>query len=101
MGDVSALIARAGGLYPRAGGLNPPADVLQNWPRPNYENPETHGWAGAIVCIVFMALAFVVYGLRMWARVIVAKNMGVDDIVMSVAMIALLGSTIAAVLGEV
>ncbi|KAF2728610.1 hypothetical protein EJ04DRAFT_449022 [Polyplosphaeria fusca] len=99
MNDVNELIARAEDLFPRAGGLYPPGSVLQNWPRPNYVDPDTHGWAGPIVCIVFLAFAFVVYILRMWARLILAKNPGMDDLLMSLAMIPLIGSTVAVVLG--
>ncbi|KAF2120322.1 hypothetical protein BDV96DRAFT_567058 [Lophiotrema nucula] len=97
--EAPSLWVRADSLFPRAGGLIPPSSVLTQWPAPNYVDPETRSWAAPVVCIVFLALAFGVYVLRMWARLVIAKNAGLDDWLMSAAMIPLVGSTIAVVLG--
>ena len=50
--------------------------------------------------LVFIGITFLVYIARMWARVGVGKNHGLDDTIMSIAMIPLFGLTISAVLGK-
>ncbi|KAF2024334.1 hypothetical protein EK21DRAFT_20975, partial [Setomelanomma holmii] len=80
------------------GGLHPPSEVILSWPRPNHVDPEERGWEAPIALIVVLALTFIVYALRMWARLVVAKNAGMDDLLMSFAMIPLIGLTICVVL---
>ncbi|KAF2741723.1 hypothetical protein M011DRAFT_318559 [Sporormia fimetaria CBS 119925] len=88
-----------GHLVARAGGLHPPPSVVLSWPRPNHVNPETRGSAAPYTLIILLVLTLIVYTARMWARLVVAKNAGLDDALMSVAMILVVGSTIAVVLG--
>ncbi|CAI6336433.1 unnamed protein product [Periconia digitata] len=83
----------------RGGGINPPPEVLLSWPAPNYANPVTHDWSGAIVLIVLLSLTIGVFGARLCARLLISKNAGLDDILISAAMLPLIGLTIAAVLG--
>lgn len=97
---VSGLIPHVDHLFARDGGLHPPADVLLSWPRPNPINPEDRGWASSIVLLVVLGITFFVYIARMWARLSLGKNAGLDDIVMSIAIIPLFGLTISAVLGK-
>lgn len=99
MDEVEVLRKHADTLFARDGGLHPPSSVIASWPRPNYVNPETRGWAGPIILIIFGALATAMYAARMWARLLVSKNAGLDDILVSIAMIPLLGLTVSAVLG--
>lgn len=77
----------------------PPSSVIKSWPRPNHHDPETRGWAGPAVLIVFAAITTIVFGARVWARMFVSKNAGLDDLIMSIAMVPLIGLTIACVLG--
>ncbi|PVH95561.1 hypothetical protein DM02DRAFT_617820 [Periconia macrospinosa] len=86
-------------LWKRGGGVEPPPEVLLSWPAPNHINPETHSWSGTIVLVVFIALTVAMFGARLTARWVVAKNAGLDDALISVAMIPLIGLTIAVVLG--
>lgn len=88
-------------LFARDGGLHPPVSVLVSWPAPNHVNPETRGPGASYALIVLLALTFIVYTARMWARLIVARNAGLDDSLMSIAMILVIGSTIAVVLGTI
>jgi hypothetical protein len=99
MADVEELRRHADTLFARDGGLHPPSSVIATWPRPNYVDPETRGWTGAIILIVFSAITTATFAARMWARLLVSKNAGLDDLLMSIAMIPLLGLTISAVLG--
>lgn len=86
-------------LFKRGGGIEPPPEIILSWPKPNYINPESHGWAGPIVLIIVIALTVVVFLARLWARQFMSKNAGLDDALIAVAMIPLIGLTIAAVLG--
>jgi hypothetical protein len=100
MADATGRFVRAGALLPRAGGIHPPPEVLLSWPVPNVVDPEERGWESSILLIVVFALTFLVYIGRMWARLVVAKNAGMDDILMSVAMLPVFGLTISAILGK-
>lgn len=100
MAVIANLLGRGDALVARAGGLHPPPKVLMAWPKPNRIDPETRGWEAPIVLIIVLAITFFVYTARMWARLVVAKNAGVDDLLMSIAMVPLMGLTIAVVLGK-
>ena len=98
--DVDGIRASADALFSRDGGLHPPSHVVLSWPRPNYIDPETHNMTGPVFLITVVFLTITVYLARMWARVVVAKNHGLDDLLMSIAMIPLLGLTVAVLLGN-
>jgi len=100
MADAELLHRHADKLFARGGGVPAPPEVLSSWPRPNYIDPQTHDWAGTIVVIVVLALSIAVFTARIWARLILAKNAGLDDLIISVAMLPLIGMSIAVVLGE-
>ncbi|ORY16421.1 hypothetical protein BCR34DRAFT_106096 [Clohesyomyces aquaticus] len=100
MVDTVEPLARADALIPRAGGLFPPPSVLVGWPAPNYQNPEDRGWAGSIVMILVLAITCATFLARIWARMSVSKNPGLDDLLMSIAMVPLIGLTVASVLGN-
>lgn len=105
MADTPGLFARGDGLeqaaalVARAGGLHPPGEVLLSWPAPNYVNPETRGWEAPIILIIMLVATTIIYVARMWARLVVAKNYGLDDIIMSISMLPVIGLTISAILG--
>ncbi|KAF1950012.1 hypothetical protein CC80DRAFT_247354 [Byssothecium circinans] len=85
-------------LLLRDGGIRPPPEVIESWPQPNYVNPETHDWSGAIICIAFLAISITVFTTRMWARYTITKNVGVDDWIVACAILPLVGTTISTVL---
>jgi hypothetical protein len=89
-----------GSLVARAGGLHPPPEVIYSWPRPNYVDPEERGWAAPIILIIFLGITFLVYVARMWARFAISKNTGLDDILISLAMLPLFGLTVSTLLGK-
>ena len=86
-------------LLPRDGGLHPPPSVLLSWPSPNLVNPDTRGWGGSIVIIVVLAITTIVYIARIWARLAIGKNFGLDDTLITIAMVPLFGLIISSVLG--
>ena len=96
---VDRLFTSPDALYRRGGGLHPPTDVLLSWPAPNYINPEDRGWDSSIVLLVFLAITFIVFVARIWARLALGKNAGLDDTLMAIAMVPLFGLTISAILG--
>jgi hypothetical protein len=100
MANAAGFLARSDTLVARAGGVHPPPEVLLNWPNPNFVNPEKRGWEAPIVLIVMLAVTTVIYLARLWARLVVARNFGLDDILMSVAMLPVFGLTISTILGE-
>jgi hypothetical protein len=100
MSHTDALTPHVDRLFARDGGLHPPSDVLLSWPRPNYINPEDRGWSSSIVLLVMLGITFFVFIARIWARLAIGKNAGLDDILMGVAMLPLFGLTISAVLGR-
>ncbi|KAI4643672.1 hypothetical protein J4E93_006684 [Alternaria ventricosa] len=97
--DGNTLGSYGGSLVARAGGLHPPPEVLLSWPRPNYVDPEERGWGPPILLMVVLGITFLVYCARMWARLVISKNFGLDDILVSMAMLPLFGLTISSVLG--
>ena len=71
------------------GGIHPPLEVIETWPKPNYAHPETKGWGLIIVSIVLGALSVVVVTLRMWCRLVISHNQGIDDYILLAAMVCL------------
>jgi hypothetical protein len=98
--DFNGLHQHANRLVARGGGLNPPPETILSWPVANHVNPEERGWAGPVVLLVLMGITFFVYVARMWARLVLSKNPGLDDILISLAMLPLFGLTISTVLGK-
>jgi hypothetical protein len=87
-------------LVARHGGLNPPPDVILSWPKANRVNPEERSWAAPIILLILMGITFLVYIARMWARLVLSKNAGLDDVLISLAILPLFGLTISTVLGK-
>jgi hypothetical protein len=98
--DMAVSDSLHGALLPRDGGLHPPPEVLLSWPTPNTVNPDNRGWGGSIVIIVVLAITTIVYVARIWARLAIGKNFGLDDTLITVAMIPLFGLVISSVLGR-
>jgi hypothetical protein len=61
------------------GGTHPPLSVIMTW-SPNYIDPETRGWGLIVLCIVLMVLVYIVVALRVYARFIMSRNAGIDDV---------------------
>lgn len=63
-------------------------------------NLDTHSDAGPILAFVFLIITILVYAARMWARIVISKNVGIDDWIMTAAIPLLVGSTVMVVLGK-
>lgn len=101
MSLLDVLAPRVDRLHTRDGGLYPPPKVLLSWPAPNYVDPEERGWGSSVVLLIFLGIAFLFYVARIWARLGQGKTYGLDDTIMSMAMLPLFGLTISVVLGEI
>ncbi|CAE7031388.1 hypothetical protein P3342_006613 [Pyrenophora teres f. teres] len=56
-------------------------------------------WTEPAILIVSLSVTLLVYVARMWARYGIAKNAGLDDVLMSVAMLPLIGLSLSTILG--
>jgi hypothetical protein len=99
MADTALLHARAHSMFARDGGVHPPPEVVLSWPAPNFVDPEERGWAAPVILIVALSITFPVYAARIWARLAIAKNGGLDDILISIAMLPLIGLSVSSILG--
>ncbi|XP_014557341.1 hypothetical protein COCVIDRAFT_37248 [Bipolaris victoriae FI3] len=61
------------------GGLHPPLEVSQNWPAPNFVNPELRSDAIIILAYILGPLSVCFCLVRLWVRVYHQKSAGVDD----------------------
>ena len=81
------------------GGLHPPPEVFLSW-RPKYVDPERRGPAVVVLTGVLLSLVYVVVALRLYARGILAKTLGLDDIVIAINLLPLTGLDVCICLGE-
>ena len=63
------------------------AAIPSSWPTPNYTNPETHGKAILIVSCTLGPLTLALVGARLWARVGIQRNAGLDDLLILIGMV--------------
>ena len=59
--------------------LLPPLEVLQSWPKPNYENPDRQAYFMAPLTIVMMVTCAIVVSLRLYVRAFILKAFKADD----------------------
>ena len=69
------------------GGLHPPLSVIESWPPPNYLNPVTRGHGLSILCIILFIITPSIVGARLWARIIILRKPGLDDVLICFALV--------------
>src|ERR1700753_1703687 len=62
-------------------------EVVAQWPKPNYVNPETRGPVLYIVNGTFFFLASVVVVTRLYSRIFIRRWFGLDDALILVAWV--------------
>ncbi|KAJ4287476.1 hypothetical protein N0V88_007663 [Collariella sp. IMI 366227] len=77
---------------------SPPPDVVASWPRPNYINPETQGPDLIIAGLITLIVALITLVLRLYVRIRIIRQTGLDDWVMVAAGIFTTAATICIVL---
>lgn len=69
------------------GGFHPPVSVVLTWPLPNYDDPVGKGHQLLVVTIIFGVLAVIFVSARLWSRIKVQKNAGLDDLFITLALV--------------
>lgn len=73
------------------GGPHPPLSVAMTW-KANYTNPPSRGGTGIIVQeAILMSLCVIAVALRLYTRKFLARNLGLDDLLIVLALIPLGG----------
>ncbi|PGH02661.1 hypothetical protein GX51_04544 [Blastomyces parvus] len=75
------------------GGFHPPPSVIKSWPKPNYVDPEAKGHDLVAIAIALGLLATIAVGARLWVRLKIQKNPGLDDLFLFLSIIPMLGIT--------
>lgn len=78
---MSGAGSHVNNLFARNGGLHPPVEVIASWPKPNHIDPEERGWGAPIALVIVLAITFLVYSARIWARLVISKSAGLDGYV--------------------
>ncbi|KAF9892322.1 hypothetical protein FE257_002099 [Aspergillus nanangensis] len=78
---------------------NAPPEVVESWPKPNYENPDYQGPQLLIVGVILVTISVIVVALRLWVRLYMKTTAGWDDWLMVVALVLIICSTVTSNLG--
>lgn len=69
---------------------NPPASVVWSWPEPNFINPEYKSDETLFgVCVSLLVLAAIAVALRLYVRIAILHNTGLDDWFVLAAIVSL------------
>lgn len=69
------------------GGFHPPKDVILEWPKPNYIDPETKGNELLVVTIISTILSVATIITRIWVRVGYQRQFGADDMMLVLCIV--------------
>jgi hypothetical protein len=64
-----------------------PPHIMATWPAPNFVNPVTAGPALNVIAVLFMVLAYVFVGLRIYVRAYLLRAFGFDDWLMVLCLV--------------
>lgn len=64
-----------------------PDTILNEWPSPNYTDPDTRGNSALIVGVGFLIISLVVVTARLYTRIFVKRTFGLDDGLIVVASV--------------
>lgn len=70
-----------------------PLSVFLHWPTPNYVNPITRGDALLVINIIFIILVTLSVAIRLYARMKIRSQAGIDDIMIVLAYVFTIGMT--------
>ncbi|KAF2417516.1 hypothetical protein EJ08DRAFT_80639 [Tothia fuscella] len=83
------------------GGLHPPKAVIVEWIKKSHNpNKEVRGWELTILILVLSVITLITIGARLWARLIIRRNAGLDDAIIVAAWIPTVGLAIAEILAS-
>lgn len=72
------------------GGHQYTPEEIARWPKPNYHNPMRRGWGLVALCIALFVLALGIVIARLYARIRIQRNYGLDDTLIIAAIVRLL-----------
>ncbi|KAI1354516.1 integral membrane protein [Xylaria sp. FL0043] len=78
----------------------PPVEVIANWPKPNYINPETRAPAGRVTGSILLVLATIILVIRLYSRKNLTKGCGLDDLLICLAYLPAAAFTIAGIITQ-
>lgn len=70
------------------GGFHPPLSVIKSWPKPNYIDPPAKGHELVAISLSLGILATVAVAARIWVRVKIQKNPGLDDLFLVLSIVS-------------
>lgn len=70
------------------GGIHPPLEVIATWPKPNYESPQTQPKIILIFACILGPLTVTLLLARLWVRIRMQHNAGLDDWLMLAAIVS-------------
>ncbi|KAF2677970.1 hypothetical protein K458DRAFT_377526 [Lentithecium fluviatile CBS 122367] len=76
------------------GGIHPPLEVMLSWPTPNYANPVTRPKTILILACVLGPLTICLLLARLWVRIRMQSNAGLDDWLMVAALPFIIALTV-------
>jgi len=74
------------------GGLTPPLSVIQSWPAPS-PNPIHRDWTMPVIVLCLSTISITVVIARLWARLVIKKNEGLDNLFIVLAVVSLPADT--------
>ncbi|KAF2400162.1 integral membrane protein [Trichodelitschia bisporula] len=77
------------------GGLHPPIEVLKEWAARDHSHIETRGWGLVVVTLLMSLLTFATLVARLWARLVIQRNAGLDDLIITIAAVPTFGLAVA------
>lgn len=69
------------------GGFHPTLKVIASWPKPNYVDPETQGRELFAISISLSFIATVVVILRLLVRIRIQRQVGPDDLLLTLGLV--------------
>jgi hypothetical protein len=69
------------------GGIQPPVEQWLKWPLPNYENPPERAHHVLICACVLGPISIAILFARLWVRIRLQRNAGLDDWLMLAAFV--------------
>ncbi|KAH5073595.1 hypothetical protein HBH95_151250 [Parastagonospora nodorum] len=76
------------------GGIQPPIEELLSWPVPNYIDPPTKSKYILIVACVLGPISIILLLARLWVRIRLQRNAGLDDWLMLASLFPMIAMTV-------
>jgi hypothetical protein len=77
-----------------------PPDVIASWPKPNYVDPQTHGPGLLVLTIILGSIGIVIVGMRLYARFLITKAPGLDDVLITFSLVFAIASSVLILIGN-